>query len=83
LDGYSTSADLEELYSKGNNYEHISRYTNLEPTVSPKTGNTVLHFSRRAVVPCVENMIICNLNGQKVMEVVKINELDGIFEISM
>lgn len=47
--------------------------------VCPDTGITYLKFSRRAVVPCVENSIICNLNGQKVMELVKINGEEEIF----
>jgi hypothetical protein len=83
LDGCRASSDLEELYPRGSNYKHISKLTNLEPSKSRTTGNPVLKFSRKAVVPCVENMIICNLNGQRVMELMKINDLDGIFEINM
>jgi hypothetical protein len=31
----------------------------------------------------VENTIICNLNGQRVLELMKINEFDNLFEICM
>lgn len=83
LNGHSDTSDLEELYPKGNNFEHISKLTTLEPSISRATGNAVLKFSRKAVVPCVENMIICNLNGQRVLELIKINDLDGMFEIKL
>ena len=81
--GTDKTKDLEELYSMSNNYENIAKYTNLEPTVCPDTGITYLKFSRRGVVPCVENSIICNLNGQKVMELVKINDDESIFEVCL
>ena len=34
IDGSTTTSDLEELYSKGKNYEYISKFTNLKPTIN-------------------------------------------------
>ena len=71
--------DLSVLFEHPENQGLISKLSNEMPAEDP-SGNFVMNFGRKNILPAVENAVILDTQGEEQMEMVKTN--DGTFEVN-
>jgi hypothetical protein len=76
LEASGSHEDLDKLFTIGANNTKIMKLTNIEPEMHSESGQLILEFVRKSVVPSVKNAVIVNGEKRQVMQMYKVKGKD-------